>query len=325
MAATAALSSAVGAVRSLALTLGLADAACWETLAVRLEVLDAGCLKAFVARGLGLGIIAGSCVVKLPQLHKILAHGLAPDAGSVYLEALSSMLAIVWFAAKGVALAEYGENIVLALANVLVVLAVWRLRFPGAQHVALVLAAAAAVVAAAVAATGGAGGGGGGGAAAAAAAAGDAALPLLALQYGFNGIFAAGRLVQIAAIVREGRRAAESLALTSLVLQFAGTAARVFTTWQKVPDAMQILFACANCALNAVVLAQFLALVAFAPAAAAAADPKCAAEAAQLSRAERELLARKEAKGAAAEAAAEGGSESPRAAAAAARRRNVNK
>ena len=149
----------VGAVRALALWLGLADAACWETLAVRLEVLDRACLSAFVSRGLGLAIIAGACVVKLPQLHKIVVGGHAPDANSVYLETLSSVLAVVWFSATGVALSEYGENIVLAAANVLVVLAVWRLRFPGAQHVALVLALAAAATAAAVAATGAGGSG----------------------------------------------------------------------------------------------------------------------------------------------------------------------
>ena len=61
-----------------------------------------------------------------------------------------------------------------------------------------------------------------------------------------------------------GRRAAEGLALISLLLQFAGTAARVFTTWHGVPDALQLFFACANCALNAAVLAQYLALVALA-------------------------------------------------------------
>jgi len=251
----------VGAVRALALWLGLADAACWETLAVRLEVLDRACLSAFVSRGLGLAIIAGACVVKLPQLHKIVVGGHAPDANSVYLETLSSVLAVVWFSATGVALSEYGENIVLAAANVLVVLAVWRLRFPGAQHVALVLALAAAATAAAVAATGAGAGAGAGGAAALANAA-----PLLALQCSFNGIFEVGRVLQILAIVRDGRRAAEGLALISLLLQFAGTAARVFTTWQKVPDALQLFFAGANCALNAAVLAQYLALVTFAAA-----------------------------------------------------------
>jgi len=256
-----ALGAIVGAVRALALWLGLADAACWETLAVRLEVLDRACLSAFVSRGLGLAIIAGACVVKLPQLHKIVVGGHAPDANSVYLETLSSVLAVVWFSATGVALSEYGENIVLAAANVLVVLAVWRLRFPGAQHVALVLALAAAATAAAVAATGAGAGAVAGGAAALANAA-----PLLALQCSFNGIFEVGRVLQILAIVRDGRRAAEGLALISLLLQFAGTAARVFTTWQKVPDALQLFFAGANCALNAAVLAQYLALVTFAAA-----------------------------------------------------------
>ena len=263
-----ALAAAVGAVRSLALALGLADAACWETLAVRLEVLDAACLKAFVARGLGLAIIAGSCVVKLPQLHKILVNGVAPDANSVYLETLSSMLAVVWFSAKGVALAEYGENIVLAVANVLVVLAVWRLSFPGAQHVALVLALAAAVVAVAFGATAG-----GGAAPLKLPVLALSIDPLFALQCVSNGIFEAGRALQIWAIVREGRRAAESLALISLLLQFAGTAARVFTTWQKVPDTTQLLFSCANCALNGTVLAQYVALVTLAPAPPPAAAP----------------------------------------------------
>lgn len=263
--------------RAAAVATGLLSDECWHTYFADFDLLNVSCLLALVSKALSLAVIGGAFFVKLPQLHKILVERLFPELRATYLEALASALTVTWFAAKGEPLHTYGESVVLAVVNSLVVLAIWRMQFPGAAHAAAVAVCAAAVMALAVTA----------------AARGVSLAPLglpaaaasreeslVALQYTFNGIFYVSRASQIADIVARGRPAAEGLALISLLLQFAGTGARVFTTARDVKDVKQLAFSAISLACNAIVFAQYLVLVVFAApprAAAAAAAPKAAA------------------------------------------------
>ena len=45
---------------------------CWATFFERFDLLNLDCLKASISKGLGLGIILGAVVVKLPQIHTIM-------------------------------------------------------------------------------------------------------------------------------------------------------------------------------------------------------------------------------------------------------------
>ena len=190
-------------------------------------------------------------IVKLPQIYTIVYNQKFPDTASIYGELLSSILATVWFRAQGTPFSAYGEVVILVASNILVVLSVWRYRFPGYTHAAIFFGAIAVMS----------------GVALSAAQNGVPSLNLTAaqgsviLQYTFNGIFQVSRISQIAAIFSGGRAAAEGLALFSLLLQFAGAAARVFTTAQEVTDVMQLIFSAVNAALNGIVLVQYVFLV----------------------------------------------------------------
>lgn len=224
---------------------------CWDTFFVEFDLLNFDCLKASISKGLGLGIILGAVIVKLPQIYTIVYNQKFPDTASIYGELLSSILATVWFRAQGTPFSAYGEVVILVASNILVVLSVWRYRFPGYTHAAIFFGAIAVMS----------------GVALSAAQNGVPSLNITAaqgsviLQYTFNGIFQVSRISQIAAIFSGGRAAAEGLALFSLLLQFAGAAARVFTTAQEVTDVMQLIFSAVNAALNGIVLVQYVFLV----------------------------------------------------------------
>ena len=237
---------------------------CLETFFVHLDLLNFSCLRATISKALGLGVIAGAAVVKLPQIHTIVVRGSTPDAGGVYGELLSAVLGGVWNVQAGNPFSSFGELLILALSNLLVVLALWWRRFPGVAHAGLATAAFAAIVGGAVTATRGGD---------APALGLDAERALRTLQVAANGTFLLARLSQVSAIVLRGRVEAEGLALVSLLLQFAGSAARVFTTLQEVKDRAQLLFAVAGAFLNGVVLVQFLALVTLASGAGGEAAP----------------------------------------------------
>jgi len=50
---------------------GLLSADCFNELLVKLNVGHTDCAKAALSKGLGLGITAGSTLVKLPQIFKV--------------------------------------------------------------------------------------------------------------------------------------------------------------------------------------------------------------------------------------------------------------
>ena len=62
-------------LRWLMTSLQLINEECFQTLFIKGSVTDAPCLKMLLSRGLGTAIVAGSTMVKLPQVMKIVANG----------------------------------------------------------------------------------------------------------------------------------------------------------------------------------------------------------------------------------------------------------
>ena len=62
-------------LRWLMTSLQLINEDCFQTLFIKGSVTDAPCLKMLLSRGLGTAIVAGSTMVKLPQVMKIVANG----------------------------------------------------------------------------------------------------------------------------------------------------------------------------------------------------------------------------------------------------------
>lgn len=210
---------------------------CWDVFFKNFDLFNMDCLKASISKCLGYGIIAGACIVKVPQLSKILAvksvAGISRE--STYLEFVSNVLAAIWYVVQGMPFSSYGECVIVGIGSLAVVLLVWRFDWPGVVHVSVVGAASAV---------------------AAGLALQTPQDELWKLQYAIGAIFAASRLTQIVEIIRSTNVAA--LAGLTLFLNFAGTAARVFTSTQEVGDATQLNITIFNAALNGFLLLQWV-------------------------------------------------------------------
>lgn len=93
---------------------------CYDELFLRFNLLHVPCLKILISKGLGLAIVAGSLMVKLPQLFKILgarsAVGLSVQA--VLLELLAITGTMVYSLANGFPFSAWGEALFLMLQTV---------------------------------------------------------------------------------------------------------------------------------------------------------------------------------------------------------------
>ena len=97
---------------------------------------DAPCLKFAVSKGLGLAIVAGASVVKVPQILKLLSSRSSAGVSflSYALETTSFLITLVYSARQGFPFSTYGETALIAAQNVAISLLV--LRFSGQDVVA---------------------------------------------------------------------------------------------------------------------------------------------------------------------------------------------
>ena len=108
--------------------------------------LDPTCLKLALSKSLGLGIVAVSSVVKVPQLLKLLNSQSSAGLSftSVALETTSYLIALSYNVRKGFPFSTYGETACLAVQDVVIAAAV--LWFGGRQAAAGMWVAAVAIV-----------------------------------------------------------------------------------------------------------------------------------------------------------------------------------
>lgn len=99
---------------------------CYSTLIYDLNLLDPTCLRHSLSKVLGLGIVVGGSIVKLPQIHTLLrtrsAHGLSLPAYA--LETLGYAISLAYAWRSGFPFSTYGENVFMALQGVAIVLLV---------------------------------------------------------------------------------------------------------------------------------------------------------------------------------------------------------
>ena len=128
-------------VKDLAVKYGLLTPACWQQLFVKFDLTTGNCAKAFVSKGLGLGIVAGSSLVKLPQVFKIAGSGSAE--GISFIGTLLELLAVTangaYAFANGFPFSAYGEAVFLSLQTSLIALLV--LFFGGSTILSLLFGA----------------------------------------------------------------------------------------------------------------------------------------------------------------------------------------
>ncbi|KIJ14313.1 hypothetical protein PAXINDRAFT_169912, partial [Paxillus involutus ATCC 200175] len=97
---------------------------CYSSLVENLNIDDVDCLKYSLSKGLGLGIVVGGSIMKVPQLMLILsarsARGLSLPA--YILETLSYAITTAYSYRNDFPFSTYGENLFLSLQNTLITL-----------------------------------------------------------------------------------------------------------------------------------------------------------------------------------------------------------
>lgn len=120
--------------------------ACYRSLVHNLTVSDTECLKLAVSKALGVGIIAASSIVKIPQLLKILNSQSAAGVSflSYLLETASYLITLVYNVRNGFPFSTYGEIALIAVQNVAISVLVLQYSGRGPAAAAFVAGLAAA-------------------------------------------------------------------------------------------------------------------------------------------------------------------------------------
>jgi len=212
---------------------------CFESLVIKGELNDMVCMKAFISKGLGLGIVVGSSLVKLPQVFKIMFGGSAEGISflSVLLELLAISCSGVYSYASGFPFSAYGEAVFLAVQTALIALLV--LWFSSGKSSALLFISLYSL--------------------ALYASLNPDLCPLSFLWYGQAAnipMILLGKFIQIIANFRNGHTGQLS-AITTFLLAL-GAIARIFTSIQETGDKLVILTYICSSTVNSIVALQVL-------------------------------------------------------------------
>ncbi|PSC68347.1 mannose-P-dolichol utilization defect 1-like protein 2 [Micractinium conductrix] len=196
-------------------------------------------LKPLISKGLGYGILAGSTLVKVPQVANVVraksAAGLAPL--SAELETVGLLIAVTYGFVMGLPFSAFGETVALLLQNNLLLVLIYyyqRRSLARAATVGLLLAGAGAV----------------------ALSGGLTKSHVTALYDCQNLILVASRLPQIWSNFVS--KATGQLSIITYALNAAGAAARIFTSIQEQAGAAMLRGAMISTLLNAILALQIV-------------------------------------------------------------------
>mmetsp|Transcript_8394 Transcript_8394/g.14237 ORF Transcript_8394/g.14237 Transcript_8394/m.14237 type:complete len:245 (-) Transcript_8394:259-993(-) len=99
---------------------------CYENIFVH-KILEADCLKPLISKALGIGIIGGALLLKVPQIVAILSsgtvEGLSPMA--FYTELPLSGTNVCYNILQGNPFSTYGEQVFISIQNAILILLLW--------------------------------------------------------------------------------------------------------------------------------------------------------------------------------------------------------
>ncbi|PHH82630.1 hypothetical protein CDD82_5356 [Ophiocordyceps australis] len=226
------------ALRDLATS--LIGPACYKTLVLDIDPSDSACLRLAVSKGLGLGIVAASSIVKIPQILKLVRSRSAAGVSilAYLLETTAYLITLAYNVRSGFPFSTYGETALILAQNVVICLLV--LSFGGNSALAPVLVAllAGAVTLLFFA---------------------ESVVDMAALVYlqaGAGILGVASKLPQIVAIWQQGGTG--QLSAFTVFNYLAGSLSRIFTTLQEVNDSLILYGFVSGFLLNAVLALQML-------------------------------------------------------------------
>ncbi|RYO74441.1 hypothetical protein DL766_000646 [Monosporascus sp. MC13-8B] len=213
--------------------------ACYKTLILDLDPTDTECLKFGISKGLGIGIIAASSIVKVPQIVKLVRSKSASGISflSYLLETSSYLISLAYNFRNGFPFSTYGETALIMGQNVIITILV--LNYSGRASMAALFVAALATSVAALFSS--------------------AVVDMQTLSYlqaGAGVLGVASKVPQIAAIFQEDGTG--QLSAFTVFNYLAGSLSRIFTTLQEVDDKLILYGFIAGFALNCVLAAQMV-------------------------------------------------------------------
>ncbi|KAK8046255.1 monosaccharide-P-dolichol utilization protein [Apiospora saccharicola] len=212
---------------------------CYKTLILDLDPTATECVKLAISKGLGIGIIGASSIVKVPQIIKLVNSKSASGVSflSYLLETSSYLISLAYNFRNGFPFSTYGETALILCQNIVITVLV--LNYSGRAGVAALFVAALAVSVASLFT--------------------DSVIDANALSYlqaGAGVLGVASKVPQIAAIWQQGGTG--QLSAFTVFNYLAGSLSRIFTTLQEVDDKLILYGFIAGFTLNCVLAAQMV-------------------------------------------------------------------
>jgi mannose-P-dolichol utilization defect protein 1 len=212
---------------------------CYKALLLDVDLENTECLKFAISKGLGIGIIAASSIVKVPQILKLTQSKSADGVSflSYLLETSAYLITLAYNFRNGFPFSTYGETALILGQNVIISVLV--LNYSGRATAAAVLVAALAGSAATLF--------------------GDSVFDMQTMSYlqaGAGVLGVASKLPQIFAIWQQGGTG--QLSAFAVFNYLAGSLSRIFTTLQEVDDKLILYGFISGFLLNAVLAIQMI-------------------------------------------------------------------
>lgn len=127
--------------------LSLLGPACYKTIILDVNPTPSPCLTLFISKSVGLGIIAASSVVKIPQLLKLVSSQSSAGVSflSYLLETTSYTISLIYNARNGFPFSTYGETALILVQNVIISILVLKYDGRGAGAAVFIAGLASAV------------------------------------------------------------------------------------------------------------------------------------------------------------------------------------
>lgn len=220
------------------LFLSLLSEKCYNVYFVKLNFLDVPCLKSTLSKGLGIGIIAGSILVKVPQILKILnsKSGQGINVYGVYLELFAITANFAYSYVMGFPFSAWGEGTFLAIQTAIIAALV--LHYGGTSgRAAMFLASYVGLVSVLVS--------------------GVTPTDVLWTMQAINvPIILFAKAIQVITNYKNGSTG--QLSAVTVFLLFGGSIARIFTSLVETGDFIIILTYCVTTVANGAIVCQLL-------------------------------------------------------------------
>lgn len=95
---------------------------CYDQLLIDVDLTQPECVKLAISKGLGIGIVAMSAIVKLPQIFSLLASQSAEGLSfaSIYLEIVAQLISLAYNFRNGFPFSTFGETALIVIQNVVI-------------------------------------------------------------------------------------------------------------------------------------------------------------------------------------------------------------